>query len=160
MVTVARPPTAIVPRLQVKTGPPVQVPWLGVTAPAVKPGGNVSVSLTAVAADGPALVTVTMYVPVDRPAVTLVTPSVLVTARSASAFTVVSTESVLLPGFGSLVELATVAVLARIVPSGVAGSTVAVMTTSTVSPGDRVPRLTEPVQPAGALGAPPLTSTV
>jgi hypothetical protein len=60
MVTVALPPTAIVPRLQVKTGPPVQVPWLGVTAPAVKPGGKVSVSLTPVAADGPALVTVTM----------------------------------------------------------------------------------------------------
>ena len=57
-MTVAVPPAAIVPRSHVKLGLPVQVPWLGETVPRLKPVGNVSVRVTAVASDGPALVTV------------------------------------------------------------------------------------------------------
>ncbi len=94
------------------TGPAVQVPWLGVTVPAVKPLGKVSVSVTAVASDGPALVTVMTYVPLDTPAVTIVTPSVLVTARSATRVDGgLARCRCCSPGFGSVVDEATVAVL-------------------------------------------------
>ena len=41
-VTVALPPAAMVPRSQVNGSPAVQVPWLGVTAPWLKPDGKVS----------------------------------------------------------------------------------------------------------------------
>ena len=59
-MTVFEPPGAIVPRLQVKLGPPEQpVP---VTVPCVKPAGHVSVSVTLVASDGPAFETEIVYV--------------------------------------------------------------------------------------------------
>ena len=129
-----------------KLGLPVQVPWLGETVPRLKPAGNVSVTLTAVASDGPALFTVIVYVPVDWPATTLVTPSVLVIERSASASTVVVAVASLFAGTGSDVELETVALLTRIVPSGTSASTVAVITIVWVSPGTIVPSTRVPVQ--------------
>jgi hypothetical protein len=54
---VALPPAAIVPRVQVKLGLPLQVPWDGVTVPRVKPAGHVSVTVAASASDGPLLLT-------------------------------------------------------------------------------------------------------
>ena len=62
MVTVALPPFAIVPRLQLTVAPPVHVPCDGVAEPNVMLEGSVSVTLTPHAAFGPALVTVSVYV--------------------------------------------------------------------------------------------------
>ena len=80
---------AIVPSEQLKLGLPVQVPCEGVTVPRLKPAGKVSVRLTLVAAAGPALETVIVYVcTVAAPAVTLVTPSLFAIARFAVALKV------------------------------------------------------------------------
>ena len=54
----ALPPAATTPRLQVKSVVLVvvsQEPWDGVTRPRLKPAGQVSLTLTAWASDGPAL---------------------------------------------------------------------------------------------------------
>jgi hypothetical protein len=61
-VTVADPPFAIVPSEQLKLGDPLQLPCDGVTAPRLKPAGQVSVTPTPVASDGPAFATVIVYV--------------------------------------------------------------------------------------------------
>src|SRR5437763_1974077 len=63
IVTVALAPLLMVPRLPVTVLPAVvTVPWLGVAETNVTPAGNVSVRVTPVAALGPLLATVTMYV--------------------------------------------------------------------------------------------------
>src|SRR5205809_32664 len=87
---VTTPPAGMVPREQVKLGLPEQDPWEGVTVPLENPAGQVSDRVTAWASEGPELVTVMVEVPELDPAVTVLTPSVLVTDRSASATTVTS----------------------------------------------------------------------
>src|SRR5262245_29524177 len=57
-VTVAALPGASVPRLQVVTA---HVPWLGAADRNVSSGGSVAVSVTPVAAAGPAFLTVIVY---------------------------------------------------------------------------------------------------
>src|SRR6476646_1120194 len=115
----------MVPRSQLKLGLPVQVPWLALMAPRLKPAGKVSVRVTAVASEGPALVTVMVYVTVVEPATTVVSESVLVTARSATGAAV------------SVSVAWSLAVLPAVVPAG--GPTVAVLTRSAVSDGRAVP---------------------
>src|SRR5665811_1876480 len=89
-------------RAQVKLPVPVHVPWDGVIVPWLKPAGQRSVRLTPVASDGPVLWTLIVYVPVLRPAVTLLTPSVLVTERSALVMTVSVSEAALFFRSGSV----------------------------------------------------------
>src|SRR5207248_3809502 len=122
-VTVAEPPVAIVPSVHVKFVVLVvvsQVPCDGVTVPRLKPVGQLSLTLTDVASDGPALLTVIVYVcTVAAPVVTLDSPSLFVIDTSALACT--SVEVVLLvlfPLVGSVVpSVATEAELRRTVPS-------------------------------------------
>jgi hypothetical protein len=95
----------MIPSEQLKLGLPVQVPCEGVTEPWANPAGQVSLSDTACASDGPPLLTVIVYVRVTpSPAVTLVTPSVLLTDRSAEVFTTFESIPVLFPGVGSVVD--------------------------------------------------------
>jgi hypothetical protein len=102
----------MVPSEQVKLGLPLQVPCEGVTVPRVNPAGHVSARDTAAAFEGPALLTVIVYVrTTPSPAVTLVTPSVFVTERFAEVVTVFESVAVLLALFGSVVVELTVAVL-------------------------------------------------
>ena len=64
-MTVTEAPGAIVPMVQVKSSGSAsvsQVPWLVETVPRVKPAGHVSDRLTPVAVEGPALVTMIVYV--------------------------------------------------------------------------------------------------
>src|SRR5712664_3277888 len=59
-LTVAEPPAASVPRLQMKSptgGAGAQLPWVVVVAPRVKPAGQVSVRVTLCASEGPRLLT-------------------------------------------------------------------------------------------------------
>ena len=101
----------IVPRVQVKLGVPEQLPCDGVTVPRVNPAGHVSLRLTAVASDGPALLTVIVYVcVVGAPAITDATPSVFVTDRSALRVTVFVSLALLFPAAGSDTPLVTLAV--------------------------------------------------
>jgi hypothetical protein len=103
-VTVALAPLASMPSEHVKLGLPEQVPCEVVTVPRLKPAGQVSESETACASEGPALLTVIVYVRViPSPAVTLVTPSVLVTDRFAEVTTVFESVAVLSPVCGSVV---------------------------------------------------------
>src|SRR4051794_11540184 len=91
----------MVPSEHVKLGEPVHVPCEGVTVPRVKPAGQVSDRETPAAFDGPALLTVIVYVRVTpSPAVTPVTPSDFVTVSSARS-TVVVAVAVLLAGVSS-----------------------------------------------------------
>ena len=60
MLTAAFTPVAIVPRLQVIVAAPVQLPWLDVTETKVTPAGNLSVSVTPVAGEGPLLLAVSV----------------------------------------------------------------------------------------------------
>jgi hypothetical protein len=100
------------PSEQVKVGLPVHVPCEGVTVPCANPAGQVSLSDTPCAFDGPALFTVIVYVRVTpSPAVTLVTPSVFVTDRSADVVTVFESVAALLRLFGSPVDELAVAEL-------------------------------------------------
>jgi hypothetical protein len=113
----------------------------------------VSLTLTAWAFEGPALATVIVYVYVTpSPAVTLLTPSDLVIERLAWVWTVVVAVEVLLAVFGSFVAELTVAVFVS-GPAGVAGSTVALIRTTTLPAAAIVPRLTEPVH--GVAGVQP-----
>src|SRR5688572_11402724 len=95
MLTVALAPGARLPRLQVTVPPPsplaggVQVPWLGVADVNVTPAGRLSVTTTPAAVDGPALVTVTVYVSVPF-ASTGSGESVFVTERSACGVTMIA----------------------------------------------------------------------
>ena len=57
-VTVALDPALIVPRMQTIGALPAHVPWLGVAETNVRLPAKVSVSVVAVAVDGPLLVTV------------------------------------------------------------------------------------------------------
>jgi hypothetical protein len=96
----------------VKLGLPVQVPCDGDTAPRVNPAGQVSLSDTACASDGPVLLTVIVYVrTTPSPATTVDTPSVLLTERFAEVVTVFESVAELFPGVGSVVVELTVAVL-------------------------------------------------
>ena len=67
------------------------------------PAGNVSVTDTAAASDGPALPTTSEYV--TEPAAVTVGGPDFTTDRSADAVTVVDTDDALLPGTGSGVAL-------------------------------------------------------
>ena len=126
-VTVAEPPAAIAPRLQVKLGEPLQVPCDGVGAPVgVRPAGHASATFTETASEGPPLVTVIVYVcTVAAPAVTFDSPSLLVIETSAFACTVMFTGPLeLLPPLGSDVPSdATDAVLLSNVPSATEDAT-------------------------------------
>src|SRR5262245_16151205 len=81
------------------TGPAVQVPPPAPTqvhVTSVSAVGNVSATVAPAAGSGPALLAVIVYV-TDEPAVAVVTPSVLVIARSADpppALTAVGTSTV------------------------------------------------------------------
>jgi len=116
MVTVADPALAIVPRLHV-TVPAlwVQVPWVGVADTKPTPAGKVSVRVTPVAALGPALLTLTVYVRLP-PATTGSGLSVLVTDRSAEAVTVVLAVALLFALLGSASLAVTLAVLVIVPP--------------------------------------------
>src|SRR5262249_22453475 len=79
--------------------------------PCANPAGHVSERLTLVASDGPEFATWITYVQVTpSPAVTLDTPSLFVTERSAEVATESVSEAVLLRLFGSATGLETVAV--------------------------------------------------
>src|SRR2546421_5248064 len=102
----------MIPSAQVKLGLPEQLPCEGVTVPCAKPAGHVSESDTACASEGPPLWTVIVYVRTTAsPAVTSVTPSVLVTDRFAEVFTTFESVPVLFVGSGSLVVEVAVAEL-------------------------------------------------
>ena len=60
IVIVARPPLAIVPRLQRTTLPPVHVPWLLATETKVVAAGSASATRTFVAVSGPRFRTVSV----------------------------------------------------------------------------------------------------
>src|SRR5262249_12978574 len=126
-VTVALPPAAIVPRSQVKSEPTpvgVQVPCDGVIVPWVKPLGQVSLSVVPVASDGPALLTVIVYVCVmPSPATTVERPSSLVTDSVAVVRTVLVSLAVLFVVSGSVTSLETVTV-SVCGPAGVEAGTV------------------------------------
>ena len=77
----------------------------------VSPAGVTSATDTAAASDGPAFVTVIVYVTLF-PATTVVVP-VFVIDTSADADTVVSAEALLLPGVASAVVEDTVAVFVK-----------------------------------------------
>ena len=64
---------------------------------------------------------------------------VLTTDKSAEVFAVVYSVDVLLPGFGSVVVVITVAELVIVVPLGMSGSTAAVIVRVTTAPLARVP---------------------
>ena len=113
----------MLPRSQLKLGPPPTstqlVPAAGVIAPRVNPPGHVSLRLTPVTSDGPALETVMVYVRVmPSPAVTVEPPSSIVTDRSALAPTALTSLSLLFPPVGSLTALVTLTELVS-VPDGV-----------------------------------------
>ena len=87
IVTVAEPPTAIVPRSAVTvpfvpTAGPAQVPGLAAHERKVVPGGSGSLRMTAAAGSGPRLTTLTVYVS-GWPGVAGLLPAVLDTIRSA-----------------------------------------------------------------------------
>src|SRR5688572_445159 len=84
----------------------------------VSDAGNVSVTVAPVAALGPALRPVMVYVTLP-PGVALVTPSVLVIESSASGPSASMSKSELLPGTGSVVPAGgeTVAVFTRAPPA-------------------------------------------
>ena len=91
----------------------------------MKPVGQVSDRDTAVELPGPALLTVIVYVrTTPSPAVTLVTPSVFVTDRSAWFATVVVAVAELFPVMLSLGDV-TVAVFVKVVGIGGAVTTIA-----------------------------------
>jgi hypothetical protein len=124
IVTVAKPPSAIDPRLHVTVPADcVQLPWLGAAEPKVTLAGSVSLSVTFVAVDGPRLLTVIVYVNVP-PTVTGFGEPVFVTERSAVAM-IVSLSVALLALFGSFT------------PAG--GVTVAVLLSVPVALRDNVP---------------------
>src|SRR5687768_2003182 len=77
--------------------------------------------------------------------------SVLVTARSAEALTVVVEVPVLLAGLGSVVALAPTALLVIVVPAAVLELTFTTIVNVAVSPGSTVPfeNTTFPVPPTG-----------
>ena len=90
----------------------------------MNPLGQFSARWTPATADGPALLTIIVYVRViPSPAVTLVTPSVVEMDTSATVTTVVLLLAVLLPEFGSGVLLMTLTVFVC-VPAGVVEGTV------------------------------------
>src|SRR5216683_2352938 len=61
-VTVAVDPALIAPRMQIIGALPAHVPWVGVAETSVSPPAKVSVSVVAVAVDGPLLVTLRVNV--------------------------------------------------------------------------------------------------
>jgi hypothetical protein len=97
IVTVAPPPFAIPPRLQV-TVPAAcpHVPWLDETEPNVTLPGRTSVNVTPVAGPGPRLVNVTVYVRV-LPTATGFGPPLFSTRRSAGGFTTTTIAPTLPP---------------------------------------------------------------
>jgi hypothetical protein len=111
-VTTLLVPAVMVPREHLKLGPPETfeqvTPLGGAMVPRVYPAGQVSVTVTPLALLGPALATVMVKTwTVDAPAMTVVTPSVLVTERSAERETVFVSVAVLLVLFGSVDVLVT-----------------------------------------------------
>ncbi len=92
-----------------------------------EPAGNVSVSTTSRALEGPAFETVTVNVTLS-PAAGCTGVAVFDTDRSATAVTSVTTLAASLPGFGSLVVVAAVAVFVA-GPAGKSAGTFAVIVT-------------------------------
>jgi hypothetical protein len=144
IVTVALPPFAMLPRLQVTVLDPLQpLPWLGVADTNITPAGKGSVTVTPVAVLGPALPTINVYVKFC-PTNTGSGDSVLVIERFAEVLpTVVVAVLLLLPVFGSDTQAVTLAVL-LIVPVELVVTT---MVTVAVAPLAIVPRLQVTVLP-------------
>src|SRR5437773_2291247 len=115
-------------------------------------GGSGSFIVTLAAAFGPALLTPMVYVRVP-PGRTGSGESVLVTARSASARTVVVAVALLLPVLASAVVELTVAVLEIVLPSSAAGLTWTPRVKVAVAPlaNEAVVQFTVPVEPAAGV---------
>src|SRR5439155_1627686 len=105
----------------------------------VTPAGSVSVTVTLLAVEGPALLTLSVYVSVP-PARTGSGESLLVIERSAEAVTVVGSVAVLLDELGSEVDALTVAVL-EIVPPSLGALTVIVLVEGVLPVGARLARV-------------------
>src|SRR5207248_1436062 len=114
-VTLADPPFASVPRLQLTVVVPVHDPCDAAADASEVPAGIGSVTVVFGASDGPMFETPMVYVR-SVPAVTGSGVSDLVTARSAVVVTVVVAVAELLPELGSAVDELAVAVLASTVP--------------------------------------------
>src|SRR5262249_26298714 len=112
-VTVKVWPLASVGAVQCTAGAASQVPAVVVTLATVTPVGTVSDSVTPLALDGPLLVTTMVYV-MGPPATRAAGATDFVTAMSATLAPPETNEDVLLPGVGSLVDAATVAVLVTV----------------------------------------------
>jgi hypothetical protein len=136
MVTVALAPLARVPRLHVTVTVPLQLPCDVMVDTQVAPPGKVSVMVTPVAALGPLLVTTIVYVRFC-PTKTGSGLSVLVIERLAAAFTVVVVVQLLLPVFGSVTPLLTLAVLLSVPTAAAPGVTT--MVTVALAPLANVP---------------------
>ena len=135
----AEVPVASVARVQVTETFPLfeQAHPVPVADTNVTPAGSVSVTDSDAASDGPLSVTTSWYV-TDAPATTVAGP-VLVIARSADGVTVVVAEEELLPGTGSLVVAATVAVSVSVAPcAGAVTTTVMVGAVTPVASEGRV----------------------
>ena len=120
----------------------------------MKPAGQVSERLTPVAVLGPALRTVMVKVRVrPSPAVTVVTPSLLVTERSADVATVVVVVALSLAAFGSLVAAETVAVLLMTVPAATLAPTWTMSVKVWVAPAARlaIVQVTVPLPPTAGV---------
>jgi hypothetical protein len=111
-VTVAVPPLASVPRLQLTGEAELHVPCDGVAETNVRPGGSVSRRETLVAGEGPLLWTVIVYVSVE-PFVAIGEFAAVVSARSALAGVAATGADTpcAFPELGSNVELAIDALL-------------------------------------------------
>ena len=171
--TVRDSPGAKSPIAQPAASPPGPHPDPDTTPCVSCPLGNTSVSSTARAVLGPALVTVTVYTRPGTtlsPAVTAVVPSSTVTLTSADTCTSVLFAPTLLPGAESGSKLDTVAVVVAAARAAAPASTVNLVRTSTGTvPSPRTPRshttscggppLTTHVAPPGT-GPPPLNSAV
>jgi hypothetical protein len=124
IVTVALACGVKVPRLQ---GSVVQPPWLDEIDEATKAAGNVSLTMTPMAVDGPSLVAV--IVQVNGPPATAGPLGTFVRRRSAACMMSVDDVALLFVVIGSVAEDVSVAVLlSTLVPAAWIGSTCAEMT--------------------------------
>src|SRR5438874_61845 len=103
----------------------------------VSEAGNVSATVEPGALLGPAFEATIVYV-TEPPGVAVVTPSVLVTARSAEPLTVVVAVPILLPEAGSVVALPAVALFVMVAPAA-PGLTLTTMVKTAACPAGTVP---------------------
>jgi hypothetical protein len=147
IATVAEPPLAIVPSGHVTTPVATEhVPCDGVAEPNVTPAGSGSLTETPWASDGPAFVTVSVYVSV-APTEIGSTSSVFVIARSALVATVVPCVAESFALFVSVVLVETVAVFDNAAVREALTCTVSVRTT--FAPEASVPMFHVTVPPDG-----------